>query len=49
MRMLIAAAATLIGVGLIWIIPKWLRFTAEANARREKRALERRWFKHPAE
>ena len=49
MRMLLAAAATMIGVAVLLFIPKWLRYTSELNARKQREALERRWFKQPAE
>ncbi len=49
MRMLFAAAATMVGVAVLLFIPKWLRYTAELNARKQREALERRWFRHPAE
>jgi hypothetical protein len=47
--MLFAAAATMIGVAVLLIIPKWLSYTAELNARKQREALDRRWFKTPAE
>ena len=49
MRMFFAAAATLFGVAVLLFIPKWLRYTSELNARKQREALDRRWFKHPAE
>ena len=49
MRMFFAAAATMLGVAVVLFIPKWLRYTAALNARKQREALERRWFKTPAE
>lgn len=49
MRMLFAAAATMIGVAVLLFIPKWLSYTADLNARKQREALERRWFRTPAE
>ena len=58
MRMLLAAAATMLGVAVLLIIPKWLSYTAipkwlsytaELHARKQRETLERRWFKTPAE
>lgn len=49
MRMLFAAAAVLLGVFVLLMLPKWLSYTAELHARKQRKALERRWFKQPAE
>jgi len=49
MRMLLAAAATMFGVAVLLFIPKWLSYTAELHTRKQREALERRWFKTPAE
>ena len=49
MRMFLAAGATFIGVAVLLFVPRWLRYTAALNARKQREALERRWFKTPAE
>ena len=45
MEFFIVGAVTLSGVAVILLIPRWLRYTAALNARKQEEALNRRWTK----
>lgn len=45
MEFLIVGGAIILGASIILLIPKWLRYTAVLNIRRQEQALNRRWSK----
>jgi hypothetical protein len=45
MEFLFIGAATLLGVSVVLLIPKWLRYTASLNARKQEEAINKRWAK----
>ena len=49
MRMFLAVAAVMAGVFGLLMLPKWLSYTADVHVRKQREALDRRWFKQSAE
>lgn len=45
MELLIACAMTLFGVTVVFMFPRWLRYTDALNTRKQAEFLNRRWPK----
>ena len=43
MELLIACCMTLLGVSIVFLVPRWLRYTDRVNTRRQAEVLNRRW------